>query len=212
MTTEQQELQRLFSKTPFSISYHFDMADLLIMAEDEKPQEHDIYDSLHKRLTEKNSTIHIQTYKKSLYCHLDDEIFELYPLERIPYQEWQNLLNLCATQYKCIVNDLKAYKGGIIDTYEGISFKIQSCEVLSNVKAIVPFEDTFTILSKDEAEKYKQNFTIIEERGDYLYVEYQKEKYEVKSLLGYFEIYKEGKYIDKCISKDEVYKFISTKY
>ena len=100
MTTEQQELKRLFSKTPFSISYHFDMADLLIMEEDEKPQEHDIYDSLHKRLTEKNSTIHIQTYKKSLYCLLDDEIFELYPLENIPYQEWLNLLNLCATQYK----------------------------------------------------------------------------------------------------------------
>ena len=63
-------------------------------------------------------------------------------------------------------------------------------------------------LLKEEVEHYKNNFTIIEERSDYLYLSYKNKKYEVKKLLGYFEIYNNGKYINKGISKDEVYRLI----
>jgi hypothetical protein len=215
MNTNKLELEKLLKKTPFTISYHFDMAELLIMEEDEVHKDGEISTMLGAKLNENNFTIHIQTYNKTLLCTLNNEVFVLYPLNRYLYDEWFNLLRLCSNQYKCIVTNLKPYTGGIIDTYEGVSFEINSSKLISDVKAIVPtniqelealYENE--TLSKEEIKEYKHHFTIIEERSDYLYLEYKGSKYEVKKLLGYFEIYSYGTYINKGMSKDEVYRLI----
>ncbi|CAA6799755.1 MAG: Unknown protein [uncultured Sulfurovum sp.] len=215
MNTNQLALENLLTKTPFTISYHFDMADLLIMEEDEIHKDAEASTILDEKLNENNFTIRIQTYHKTLLCKLDNEVFELYPLKKYLYDEWLNLLKLCSNQYKCMVSDIKPYKGGIIDTYEGVSFDINSFELVLDGKAIVPTEieevEAFYTNEKsikEEAKHYKDAFTIIEERSDYLYLAYKNEKYEVKEILGYFEIYNDGTYVNKGISKDEVYKLI----
>ena len=114
-----------------------------------------------------------------------------------------------------MVSEIKPYKGGIIDTYEGVSFDVKPFELITDGKTILPahieeleaFYSNETLL-KEEVENYKDDFTIIEERADYLYLSYKNEKYEVKQLLGYFEIYNDGTYINKGITKDEVYRLI----
>ena len=138
MNTNQLELENLLTKTPFTISYHFDMADLLIMEEDEVQKDGEIFTMLDEKIKGNNFKINIQTYKKTLLCNLDNEVFELYPLNRYQYDEWFNLLKLCGNQYKCMVSDIKPYKGGIIDTYEGVSFEIKSFELVTDEKAIIP--------------------------------------------------------------------------
>jgi hypothetical protein len=113
MNTNQLELEKLLSKTPFTISYHFDMAELLLMEDDEVQKDGEIFT-------------------------IFDEIFELYPLNRYLYDEWFNLLKTCTNQYKCMVSNIKLYKGGIIDTYEGVTFEIKPLELVNDGKAIVP--------------------------------------------------------------------------
>jgi hypothetical protein len=162
MNTNQLELEKLLAKTPFTISYHFDMVELLIMEEDEVQKDGEIFTMLYEKLNENNFSISIQTYKKTLLCMLGNEVFELYPLNRYLYEEWFNLLKICSNQYKCMVNDIKPYKGGIIDTYEGVSFEVKPFELVSEGKAIVPIHisDLEALhlnetLLKEEVERYK---------------------------------------------------------
>lgn len=218
MNTNQLELEKLLAKTPFTISYHFDMAELLIMEDDELQKDGEVFTIFDEKLNENNFIIHIQSHNKILLCKLGNKVFELYPLNRYLYDEWFNLLKICRNQYKCMVSDIKPYKGGIIDTYKGVSFEVKPFELVSDGEAIVPIHisDLEALhlnetLLKEEVEHYKDNFTIIEERSDYLYLSYKNEKYEVKRLLGYFEIYNNDMYVNKGISKDEVYRLILNK-
>ena len=114
------------------------MADLLIMEEDEVKKDDEIFTILDEKLNKNNFTISIQTHKKTLLCKLENEVFELYPLNKYLYDEWFNLLKLCSNQYKCMVSDIKPYKGGIIDTYEGVSFEVKPFELVTNEKTIIP--------------------------------------------------------------------------
>jgi len=212
-TTDTQHLNALLALSPFALTYHYDIAELLIAEESETAE--DIFKMLKQKIEENNSTIYIQTYNKRLLCELDEEIFELYPINRYEREAWFKLLKYANTQYQCKINEFNPYSGGIIDTYEGISFKIETAIPSPREKKVLPqhISDMEQLRNKEEREKreleqQRKAFKIIEERSDYLYFEYKKEKYEAKLLLGFFELTKNKKYLYKGLTKDSLYQYL----
>lgn len=197
-----QVLNTLLSKTKFAITEHLDMADLMV------GYEYDLTYSDWLDLLDKNSTkLYIQSKRKKLYMRIEDNLCELYFIDRLERHDYFKLLELCSNPVKVVLTNIQEYSHTQIDSYSGVSANIEALEYSSmehDIFYIEPFEYVHDPIN-DSVHEIDDLF-IIEERRDYIYFKINGTLFEARELVGNFDLYCGSQKISTAANKNDVLK------
>lgn len=195
-------LNTLLCKTKFSITERLDIADLMV------GYEYDLTYSDWLDLLDKNSTkLYIQSKRKRLYMRIEDNLCELFFIDRLERHDYFKLLELCSNPVKVVLTNIQEYSHTQIDSYFGVSANIEALEYSTmehDIFYIDPLEYVHDPIN-DNIHKI-EHLSIIEERKDYIYFKINNTSFEARELVGSFDLYCGSQKISTAANKNDVLK------
>jgi hypothetical protein len=195
-------LNNLLHKTRFSITERVDMADIM-MGHGSSLTYRDWIELISKN----NACIYMQSKHRKLYIKIEDDIYELYFIEKMQRHDYFKLLEQCARPLRVNLIDIEEHSYTQMDSYFGISSYITAVKYIDiqhDIFYTEPLEYLHDPIDIDMGNI--DPITIIEERKDYLYFRIDNIMFEAKELVGSFHLYHKRKKILKAVNKNDVFK------
>jgi len=196
-----EEINILLEKMKFAITIKEDVADVMVYGEI------DLFDF--KELLDDNlDNLYVVAHEKKLYMKIKREVYELYFLEKLGYDNYFNFLEKFSVQKRCTVSDIEEYTHkGLMNHYHGVSFQLKVIEDAPSDKIDI-FSSMEDLNILDDREVVLYGIKIVEERRDYIYFKYKGVAYEAKEIVGKFDVVADGEFIFSAFDKNDIYRKI----
>lgn len=197
-----EQLNNLLSKTRFVITKRFNMVDIMVGYKPDLT-----YNNWLAILNKTADSLYIQSKYKKLHIKIEDDIYELYFIEKLERHEYFKLLELCLNPVKVVLKDIQAHSYTKMDNYFGVSSNIGALRYIDlehDIFYIEPFEYLYDPINTDKVNH--DSISIIEERQDYIYFKIDSLFLETKELVGSFDLFCGSKKISTVSKKNDILK------
>jgi len=197
-----EQLNNLLSKTRFAITERLDMADIMVGYQADLT-----YNDWLVLLNKTADSLYIQSKYKKLHMKIEDDLYELYFIEKLERHDYFKILELCSSPIKVTLKDIQEHSYTQMDSYFGVSSNIEALNPIDlehDIFYIEPFEYIHDPINTDKVDL--DSISIIEERQDYIYFKIDDLFFEAKELVGSFDVYCGSKNIFTAKNKNDVLK------
>ena len=195
-----EQLNILLSKTRFAITERLDMADIMLGYQADLT-----YNDWLVLLNKAADSLYIQSKYKKLHMKIEDDVYELYFIEKLERHDYFKLLELCSNPIKVTLKDIQEHSYTQMDSYFGVSSNIEALSPIGlkhDIFYIEPFEYIHDPIHTDKVDY--DSISIIEERQDYIYFKIDIIFFEAKELVGSYDLYCGSKKITTATNKNDV--------